>query len=119
MTWYLSALNFRQHVNELQLDYVYLAPDQILTSDILREYPVLFLPFTVAASEPLVEKRVDACFYYHKREHDENVRLVQAGSLRLAPLLTHVLPLEQINQAMRIRSKQPDTSMKVVLECAE
>ena len=51
--------------------------------------------------------------------HDENVRLVQAGSLRLDPLITHVLPLGQINQAMRIRSKQPETSMKVVIECAE
>jgi len=56
VTHYLSALNFRQHVNELQLDYVYLAPDQILGSDILRQYPVLFLSFTVAASPPLVEK---------------------------------------------------------------
>ncbi len=56
VTHYLSALHFRQHVNELQLDYVYLAPDQILGSDILRQYPVLFLPFTVAISQPLVEK---------------------------------------------------------------
>lgn len=56
VTHYLSALHFRQHVNELQLDYAYLAPDQILGSDILRQYPVLFLPFTVAASRPLAEK---------------------------------------------------------------
>ncbi|NLF68383.1 MAG: hypothetical protein GX575_04930 [Candidatus Anammoximicrobium sp.] len=56
VTHYVSALHFRQHVNELQLDYVYLAPDQILGSDILRQYPVLFLPFTVAGSQPLVEK---------------------------------------------------------------
>ncbi len=56
VTWYRSALNFRQHVNELQLDYVYVAPEQILTSDILGQYPVLFLPFTVAASGSLVEK---------------------------------------------------------------
>lgn len=56
VTHYLSALHFRQHLNELQLDYVYLAPDQILGSEILRQYPVLFLPFTVAISQPLVEK---------------------------------------------------------------
>ncbi len=56
VTHYLSALHFRQHVNELQLDYGYVAPDQILGSDILRQYPVLFLPFTVAISPPLVEK---------------------------------------------------------------
>ncbi|MGI6414993.1 MAG: beta-galactosidase [Thermoguttaceae bacterium] len=55
-THYMSALHFRQHLNELQHDYVYLAPDQILSSDILRRYPVLFLPFTVAISRPLVEK---------------------------------------------------------------
>jgi hypothetical protein len=51
-THYMSALHFRQHLNELQHDYVYLAPDQILSSDILRQYPVLFLPFTVAISRP-------------------------------------------------------------------
>lgn len=56
VTHYMSALHFRQHVNELQLDYVYLAPEQILGSDILRQFPVLFLPFTVAVSPPLVEK---------------------------------------------------------------
>lgn len=56
VTYYQSALHFRQHVNELQLDYVYLAPDQIEGSDVLRQYPVLFLPFTVAASPRLVKK---------------------------------------------------------------
>lgn len=56
VTHYMSALHFRQHLSEWQLDYVYLAPDQILGSDILRQHPVLFLPFTVAASQPLVEK---------------------------------------------------------------
>ncbi len=55
-TSFKSAFHFRQHVNELQLDYTYLAPGQILGSDILKRYPVLFLPFTVAASPALVEK---------------------------------------------------------------
>jgi hypothetical protein len=56
VTHFMSALHFRQHLNELQLDYVYLDPEQILESDILKSYPILFLPFTVAASPSLVEK---------------------------------------------------------------
>lgn len=55
-SWFMSALNFRQHLNELQLDYQFIAPDQILTSDVLKQYPMLILPFTIAASEPLVQK---------------------------------------------------------------
>jgi len=74
-SWYMSAYNFRQHLNELQLDYQYVAPDQILGSGelsplpagrgagaaggdpaALSHYPVLILPFTVAASAGLVDK---------------------------------------------------------------
>ncbi len=55
-SYFRSALHFRQHVNELQLDYVYVAPEQILKSNELAKYPMLFLPFTVAASEELVGK---------------------------------------------------------------
>ena len=55
-THFRSALNIRQHLNELQLDYQYVAPEQILRSDILADFPLLFLPFTVAASPELVAK---------------------------------------------------------------
>ncbi|MHB8899574.1 MAG: beta-galactosidase [Thermoguttaceae bacterium] len=55
-THYLSALHFRQHLNEQQLDYIYRAQEQVLGSDVLNNYGVLFLPFTVAMSRPLVEK---------------------------------------------------------------
>jgi beta-galactosidase len=55
-TYFRSALNLRQHLNELQLDYQYVAPEQILQGDVLADFPLLFLPFTVAASPELVAK---------------------------------------------------------------
>jgi beta-galactosidase GanA len=55
-THYTSALNIRQHLDELQLDYNYLDPSQILGSDVLRRYPLLFLPFSVAVSKAVVDR---------------------------------------------------------------
>lgn len=55
-SWFASAFHFRQHLNNLQLDYQYVTPDQILKSDILGSYPMLILPFTIAADEALVAK---------------------------------------------------------------
>ncbi len=55
-TYFRTALGFRQHVDELQLDYDYLAPEQILDDDVLSRYRILMLPFTVAISEPLVKR---------------------------------------------------------------
>jgi len=52
--YFRSALNFRQHLNELQLDYLYLAPEQLAGAETARRYPVLYLPFTVAASAELI-----------------------------------------------------------------
>lgn len=54
--WNVEALNFRQHLNELQLDYQYVAPEQILKGDILKQYPLLIMPVTVALEPALVEK---------------------------------------------------------------
>lgn len=56
VTHYLSALGFRQHVDELQLDCNYLAPDQIVNGDTLRRYRLVFLPFSVAVSPAVVER---------------------------------------------------------------
>ncbi len=53
---YRSALTLRQHIDELQLDCDYLAPEQILSGDRLKQYRILVLPFTVAMSRPLVER---------------------------------------------------------------
>lgn len=55
-TYFRSAFHIRQHLSELQLDYAYVAPAQILARDVLRDYPLLFLPFTVAASSALVDR---------------------------------------------------------------
>ena len=53
-SYFRSALHFRQHVNELQLDYAYIAPEQVIDSNELAKYPMLFLPFTIAVSEELI-----------------------------------------------------------------
>ena len=50
-TYFRSALHFRQHVNELQLDYDYVAAPQLADPEFLDRYRLLFLPFTVALSE--------------------------------------------------------------------
>ena len=55
-TYFRSALGFRQHLNELQLDYSYVAPEQIMASDVLGQYRVVVLPFTVAASDGLIDR---------------------------------------------------------------
>lgn len=55
-TWFRSALNFRRHVDELQLGYDYLAPEQILSGDALARYRLLMLPFTVAMSPALTDR---------------------------------------------------------------
>ena len=53
--YFRSALNVRQHLNELQLDYVYLAPEQLADRELLRQHEIVVLPFTIAASETTVE----------------------------------------------------------------
>jgi len=55
-SYFRSALNIRQHLNELQLDYEYVAPEQLADPASLRPYKALFLPFTVAASDELVDR---------------------------------------------------------------
>jgi len=67
-----------------------------------------------AQSRSLVEKRVDSSLYFCRSEYSENVRLVQEGKIKLAPVLTHVVPAEQINDAMELRAKRRGESLKVV-----
>jgi hypothetical protein len=55
-TWYKSAFNFRLLCEDLQLDYRYVAPEQILTEDALKRFDLVFLPETIAASPELIER---------------------------------------------------------------
>ncbi len=55
-TYFVSPYRFRQLLNELQWDYQFVAPRQILEGDVLRQYPVLFLPFTIGETPQLVPK---------------------------------------------------------------
>jgi hypothetical protein len=56
VTHYLSALGLRQHLDELQLDCNYLAPEQILNDDLLGRYRMVCLPFSVAVSPSLAAR---------------------------------------------------------------
>lgn len=56
VTHYLSALGLRQHLDELQLDCNYLAPEQILTADVLARYRMVCLPFSVAVSRAMADR---------------------------------------------------------------
>ena len=91
-SYFRSALHFRQHVNELQLDYSYLAPEQIVESDELARYPLLFLPFTVAASEKLVAK---LCAYVESGG-------VLVGDLRCLRTDEHGKPLAKPSPLQRL-----------------
>lgn len=65
----------------------------------------------------MMEKRVDGSWYFFKKEYEENVRLVLEGKIRLDPVISHIYPLSGINDAMEMRSKHPDKSLKVLINC--
>ena len=68
-------------------------------------------------SQSQMEKRIDGSFYYNKEEHEENVQLVVDGKIKLEPVLSHEFPLDQINEAMELRSRHPEKSLKVTIKC--
>lgn len=53
-TWYKSAFYFRLLCEDLQLDYRYVAPEQILKENALKRFDLIFLPMTIAASPKLI-----------------------------------------------------------------
>ena len=52
-SYFRSAFNFRQHIDNLQLDADYLSKEQILSGEGLKDRRILFLPFTVAFDRAL------------------------------------------------------------------
>lgn len=64
------------------------------------------------------EKRSDGSFYFFKNEHEESIRLIREGKIRLEPVLSHEFPLREINAAMELRAKHPEASLKVVIRCS-
>ena len=52
-SYFRSALDFRQHIDNLQLDADYLSKEQILSGEGLKDRKILFLPFTVAFDRAL------------------------------------------------------------------
>ena len=54
--------------------------------------------------------------YAYINEFEEAVSLVASGKVRLAPLISHVFPLEQVNEAFEMQLNAAE-SVKVVLDC--
>ena len=61
------------------------------------------------------ERRVTGAGYFTKPEYAENLRLIESGRIPLQPLVSHVLPLDRIDEAFRLRFDTPDQSLKVVI----
>ncbi len=57
-SWYKSAFYFRLALQELQLMYNYVAPEQVLAGELDR-YKVLYLPMTFAISDELADALVE------------------------------------------------------------
>jgi threonine dehydrogenase-like Zn-dependent dehydrogenase len=54
----------------------------------------------------------------YRRGMEEGVRLLAAGGLDLAPLLTHSFPLTEINAAFRTAEERPAGFLKSIVLCA-
>jgi len=54
----------------------------------------------------------------YRRGMEEGVRLLAAGGLDLAPLLTHSFPLPEINAAFQATEERPEGFLKSVVLCA-
>ncbi len=61
------------------------------------------------------ERRLTGAGYFTKPEYYENLQLVESGRLPLEPLISHVLPLEQIEEAFKLRFETPQQSLKIVI----
>lgn len=61
------------------------------------------------------ERAVIGSFYFTPSEYEENLRLVAGGRISLDRLVSHVYPLEEINEAFAMRFKRPNESLKVVV----
>ena len=61
------------------------------------------------------ERRVTGAGYFTKPEYVANLELIGSGRLPLLPLVSHVLPLADIDAAFRLRFETPDQSLKVVV----
>lgn len=68
-----------------------------------------------ATSASQCEKRIDGSYYFFRSEYEENVALVHDGKIKLEPVLTHEFSLEQINEAMELRSRHPDKALKIII----
>lgn len=61
------------------------------------------------------EKRVNGTFYFGREEYGPNVDLVTAGRIRLLPTVTHTFALADVQEAYRVRFKEPQEAIKVVV----
>jgi len=54
-------------------------------------------------------------WYFAKGDYPSNVELVKSGRIELRPIITHVFPLDRIQEAFETRFKHPERAIKVVV----
>lgn len=54
-------------------------------------------------------------WYFAKGDYASNVELVKSGRIELRPIITHVFPLDRIQEAFETRFKHPERAIKVVV----
>jgi len=57
-------------------------------------------------------------WYFAKADYASNVELVRSERIKLRPIITHVFPLERIQEAFETRFKHPEQAIKVVVSDA-
>lgn len=73
---------------------------------------------SVAGKAPIggeFEIYASGVWYFAKEDYASNVELVKSGRIKLRPIITHVYPLERIQEAFETRFKHPDEAIKVVV----
>lgn len=54
-------------------------------------------------------------WYFAKGDYPSNVELVKSGRIELRPIITHIFPLDRIQEAFETRFKHPERAIKVVV----
>ena len=61
------------------------------------------------------ERQVLGTFYFPRMDYEDNLKIVSGGFINLERLVSHVYPLEKINEAFEMRFSHADASLKVVI----
>jgi len=75
---------------------------------------VLIIGAPILRPEP-EERNLTAVWYMVKGEYKENVEFVLSGKVKLKPLITHIVPFEEINEGFILKFDKQHEAIKVIL----